>query len=176
MSNERGAATPCESHTARYLVTSATKSVITTGTAWCAMAACSTIRHSRKHYANGAPPNWQEQFISSYATTHPWEDFAETWAHYLHIVDTLEMAGAFNLRASPQLDTDIAANVDFNPYAAVDVQQLTNSWIPLTFALNSLNRTMGREDLYPFIISPPVIEKLGFVHSVIHKAEPCSQS
>jgi hypothetical protein len=52
-----------------------------------------------------------------YATTHPWEDFAETWAHYLHIVDTLEMAEAFDLRASPQLDTDISANVDFTPYA-----------------------------------------------------------
>jgi hypothetical protein len=125
----------------------------------------------RNHYDNGAPPNWQEQFVSSYATTHPWEDFAETWAHYLHIVDTLEMAAAFNLRASPQLATNIAANVDFSPYAAADVQQLTNTWIPLTFALNSLNRTMGREDLYPFIISPPVIEKLGFVHSVIHEAE-----
>jgi hypothetical protein len=125
----------------------------------------------QKHYANGAPPNWQEQFVSSYATTHPWEDFAETWAHYLHIVDTLEMAGAFNLRVSPELDTDIAANVDFNPYAAADEQLLTNTWVPLTFALNSLNRTMGREDFYPFIISPPVIEKLGFVHNVIHKAE-----
>ena len=78
----------------------------------------------QKHYANGAPPNWQEQFVSSYATTHPWEDFAETWAHYLHIVDTLEMAGAFNLRASPRLDTDIAANVDFNPYAAADVRAI----------------------------------------------------
>jgi hypothetical protein len=86
-------------------------------------------------------------------------------------VDTLEMAGAFNLRASPQLDTNIAANVDFNPYAAADVQLLTNTWIRLTFALNSLNRTMGREDLYPFIISPPVIEKLEFIQSVIHKAE-----
>jgi hypothetical protein len=106
--------------------------------------------------------------VSSYATTHPWEDFAETWAHYLHIVDTLEMA---ETRASPQLDTDIAANVDFAPYAAADVQQLTNTWIPLTFALNSLNRTMGREDLYPFIISPPVIEKLGFIHVLVHQAD-----
>jgi hypothetical protein len=125
----------------------------------------------QKHYTNGAPSNWQERFVSSYATTHPWEDFAETWAHYLHIVDTLEMAEAFNLRASPQLNTDIAANVDFTPYAAADVRQLTNTWIPLTFALNSLNRTMGREDLYPFIISPPVIEKLRFIHDLVHQAE-----
>jgi hypothetical protein len=83
-------------------------------------------------------------------------------------VDTLEMAGAFNLRTSPRLDEEIAANVDFNPYAAAEVQQLTNTWIPLTFALNSLNRTMGREDLYPFVISPPVVEKLGFMHGLVH--------
>jgi hypothetical protein len=121
----------------------------------------------QKHYANGAPPNWQEGFVSCYATTHPWEDFAETWAHYLHIVDTLEMAGAFTLRVSPRLDTDIAATVDFDPYAEADVKQLTNTWIPLTFALNNLTRTMGREDLYPFILSPLVIEKLGFVHDLV---------
>jgi hypothetical protein len=130
----------------------------------------------QKHYSMGAPPDWQEQFVSSYATTHPWEDFAETWAHYLHIVDTLEMAGAFNLRTSPGLDRDISASVDFNPYAAADVQQLTNTWIPLTFALNSLNRTMGREDLYPFVISPPVIQKLGFIHSLIHETKPAAYS
>jgi hypothetical protein len=130
----------------------------------------------QRHYANGAPPDWQEGFVSSYATTHPWEDFAETWAHYLHIVDTLEMAKAFNLRASPRLDTDIAATVDFNPYAAADVRQLTGTWIPLTFALNSLNRTMGREDLYPFIISPPVIEKLGFIHDLVQQAGRCPRS
>jgi hypothetical protein len=130
----------------------------------------------QKHYANGAPPDWQERFVSSYATTHPWEDFAETWAHYLHIVDTLEMAGAFSLRTSPGLDRDIAASVDFNPYAAADVQQLTNTWIPLTFALNSLNRTMGRDDLYPFVISPPVIVKLGFIHGLMHETKPASYS
>ena len=123
----------------------------------------------QKHYIDGAPPDWQERFVSSYATTRPWEDFAETWAHYLHIVDTLEMARAFNLRTSPKLDEDIASNADFDPYAVKDVQQLTNTWIPLTFALNSLNRTMGRDDLYPFVISPPVIEKLGFIHGLVHR-------
>ena len=57
----------------------------------------------QNYYANGAPPNWQENFISAYATSHPWEDFAETWAHYLHIVDTLEMARAFGLYVHPRL-------------------------------------------------------------------------
>jgi hypothetical protein len=167
MSNERGGVTPWESRTERYWATFGTKLVII---------ACRKVfgderedydEALRKHYASGAPPNWQEGFVSTYATTHPWEDFAETWAHYLHIVDTLEMAGAFTLRVSPRLDTDIAATVDFDPYSEADVKQLTNTWIPLTFALNSLNRTMGREDLYPFILSPLVIEKLGFVHDLV---------
>ena len=33
---------------------------------------------------------------------HPWEDFAETWAHYLHIIDTLETARAFRVRVDPE--------------------------------------------------------------------------
>ena len=59
----------------------------------------------KAHYANGAQPDWQHNFVTSYATAHPWEDFAETWAHYLHIVDTLEMASAFGLQIRPPLDT-----------------------------------------------------------------------
>jgi hypothetical protein len=44
-----------------------------------------------------APAHWRDNFVSAYATTHPWEDFAETFAHYLHIVDTLETANAFGI-------------------------------------------------------------------------------
>ena len=56
----------------------------------------------KEHYEHGAPPDWQEHFVSVYATTHPWEDFAETWAHYLHIVDTLETAAAFGVKVKPR--------------------------------------------------------------------------
>jgi hypothetical protein len=55
----------------------------------------------QRHYANGPPPNWQESFVSAYASTHPWEDWAETWAHYFHMVDTLETASAFGMRVRP---------------------------------------------------------------------------
>ena len=74
------------------------------------------------YYANGAPPNWQESFISAYATSHPWEDFAETWAHYLHIVDTLEMARAFGMYVHPRLARpgEFDAQVDFDPYNVRD--------------------------------------------------------
>ena len=122
------------------------------------------------HYANGAPADWQDNFISGYATAHPWEDFAETWAHYLHIVDTLEMARAFGMYVQPRLAMpgELNAQVDFDPYAVRDASPLIDTWIPLSNALNSLNRTMGLPDLYPFVLSPAVMEKLGVVHDLVH--------
>ena len=123
----------------------------------------------QRHYAEGAPPNWQDNFVSAYATTHPWEDFAETWAHYLHIVDTLEMARAFGIYVNPPIARggELEAAVDFQPYRAPDVTTLVDTWIPLSNALNSLNRTMGQPDVYPFILSPAVIKKLGAIHDLI---------
>jgi hypothetical protein len=122
------------------------------------------------YYANGAPADWQGRFVSAYASAHPWEDFAETWAHYLHVVDTLETARAFGMRVAPKIDvaTPLDAEVDFDPYRAGDVEQLVEAWLPFAFAVNSLNRSMGQPDLYPFILSPPAIAKLGFVHDLVH--------
>jgi hypothetical protein len=124
----------------------------------------------QNYYANGAPPNWQENFISAYATSHPWEDFAETWAHYLHIVDTLEMARAFGMYVHPRLarSGEHDAQVDFDPFLVREPQALIDTWIPLSNALNSLNRTMGLQDIYPFILSPPVVDKLSAMHNLIH--------
>jgi hypothetical protein len=123
----------------------------------------------KKHYADGAPANWQDSFISSYATAHPWEDFAETWAHFLHIVDTLETASAFGLRIHPATTKNKAlhADIDFDPHRAPTMGQLIDAWLPLTFAVNSLNRSMGHNDLYPFIVSAPVVKKLEFIHAII---------
>ena len=126
----------------------------------------------RNHYDNGAPPNWQEQFVSSYATTHPWEDFAETWAHLLHIIDTLDTARAFGVRgnvptAGETVAETVALAVDFDPYTA-SIDRLIEAWIPLTFALNSINRSMGLSDLYPFVLSPAAILKMDFLHARIH--------
>jgi hypothetical protein len=123
----------------------------------------------KRHYADGPPVDWQENFISSYATAHPWEDFAETWAHYLHIVDTLETASAFGLRIHPVETKNRAlhADIDFNPHHATSVKPLMDAWLPLTFAVNSLNRSMGHPDLYPFIVSQPVVTKLQFIEDII---------
>jgi hypothetical protein len=123
----------------------------------------------KTYYAEGPPEDWREHFVSAYASCHPWEDFAETWAHFLHIVDTLEMAGSFGMRVRPVVTEDPAhsAKIDFNPHAAVNVDQLVDHWLPLAGAVNSINRCMGQPDLYPFVLTRAVIEKLGFVHGLV---------
>jgi hypothetical protein len=121
----------------------------------------------RSYYAAGAPADWPEHFVTAYATAHPWEDFAETWAHYFHMVDTLETAGAFGLVVAPKLTKGLPTTIDFDPHI-VDTDRLIKAWIPLTFAANSINRSMGAHDLYPFVLSLPVIAKLAFIRSVVH--------
>jgi hypothetical protein len=125
------------------------------------------------YYKNGAPADWQERYVSAYATMHPWEDWAETWAHYLHIIDTLEMASAFGIRVQPRITRDetLSAEIDLDPYRPGSMQAIIDAWLPLTFAMNSLNRSMGNADLYPFVLSPAVVTKLGFVHDVVHARE-----
>ena len=123
-----------------------------------------------EHYKNGAPPDWQAHYVSQYATTHAWEDWAETWAHYLHIIDTLEMAREFGISIKPRLvkDESLRSAIDLDPYETVRMTDIIDEWLPLTFAMNSLNRAMGHADLYPFVLSPPVVTKLSFVHDVVH--------
>ena len=124
----------------------------------------------KQHYEAGGAANWQDNYVSAYAAMHPWEDFAETWAHYLHIVDTLETAGAFSLKVRPRLARGhIAASIDFDPYASRAFEPIVESWLPVEFATNSMNRSMGLLDLYPFVLSPKAIEKLGFMHALTHR-------
>jgi hypothetical protein len=123
------------------------------------------------NYRNGPAANWPEHYVSAYASSHPWEDFAETWAHYFHMVDTLETANAFGMRVRPRVSmgADLATSIDFDPHLA-DMERIIDSWLPLTFAMNSINRSMGQADLYPFVLAPPAIVKLSFVHHRIHAA------
>ncbi|MFG1417703.1 putative zinc-binding peptidase [Xanthobacter sp. V0B-10] len=128
----------------------------------------------KAYYEAGPPANWQANHVSAYATSHPWEDFAETFKHYIHLVDTLEMASSFGMRVEPRLDRsgELKSRVDFNPYRAYDIQEMVDAWLPIAFALNSLNRCLGMTDAYPFILSPGVIAKLGFIHRLVHRAAP----
>jgi hypothetical protein len=126
----------------------------------------------KAHYANGPRKDWQDAFVSAYAASHPWEDFAETWAHYLHIVDTLETANAFGLKVRPKIAhrPELATEIDFDPHLETDLHRLVSAWLPLTFAVNSLNRSMGQPDLYPFVLAPAAIAKMGFIHDRVHAA------
>ncbi len=121
------------------------------------------------YYANGAPLDWQAHHISAYASAHPHEDWAETFAHYLHMVDSLETAYAFGLRIRPRAgqDDNLKASVTFDPYRQTDFATIIEAWLPMTFAVNSINRSMGIDDLYPFVISPEVNEKLKVVHDIV---------
>ncbi|WP_412972610.1 putative zinc-binding metallopeptidase [Glaciecola sp. MF2-115] len=121
------------------------------------------------YYANGPAANWQSVWISAYATMHPWEDWAETWAHYLHMVDTLETANNFDLSisnieiVSPYTATKTHSKLD----TEISFSKLYNDWCALTGVINSLNRSMGMDDAYPFVISITALNKLRFVHQVI---------
>ena len=124
------------------------------------------------HYRQGAPQDWPTRFVSSYASMHPWEDWAESWAHYLHMVDTLDTARSYDLAvrstgARGDAKKDVATRrLDFD-----DFDDLIRAWTPLTIALNSLNRSMGLGDLYPFVLAEPALKKIRFVHDLIEKSE-----
>jgi len=125
-----------------------------------------------RHYAEGAPGDWPERFVSSYATMHPWEDWAETFAHYLHIRETLQTAGAYGVVVEgPSIELADPAPLHAEPAEATqdddDIRTLLNAWLPLTYALNAINRSMGAPDLYPFVLGPVVARKLGFVHDLV---------
>lgn len=126
-----------------------------------------------QHYANGGTPaNWQEKHVSAYATAHPWEDWAETWAHYLHMVDLLETAASYNTRlVVPGAQSEDNDEV-VNPFAGetTDFNQLVEQWVPVTLLLNSLNRSLGQDDAYPFALTAGALAKLRFVHDVIAQA------
>ncbi|WP_336518340.1 putative zinc-binding peptidase [Pollutibacter soli] len=127
-----------------------------------------------KYYQQGLSFNWMNEYISPYATAHPWEDWAETWSHYLHMMDTLETAYYFSIRVRPRPASGeelSKASVKEDPYEISDFNQIMQLWLPLSFAVNSLNRSMGHQDFYPFVISPKVVEKLAFIHEVVRSKE-----
>ncbi|QTT89982.1 zinc-binding metallopeptidase family protein [Pseudomonas chlororaphis] len=127
-----------------------------------------------RHYQQGAPNDWSQAYVSAYATMHPWEDWAETWAHYLHMMDAVDTALGFGMSAREM-------DFDYQPFpldTLYDPQHpggpaflsFVNAWIELAGMLNELSRSMGQPDFYPFILPPAVIAKLHFIHLVIQQA------
>ena len=122
-----------------------------------------------RHHQMGPPPDWQERHVSSYASCHPWEDWAETWAHYLHMVDAVDTAEAEGMepRVGGISFGKMWKTKPYDVYRENRFGALIGRWVPLTIALNSLSRSMGHDDFYPFVISGPAYEKLAFVHGLI---------
>jgi hypothetical protein len=121
-----------------------------------------------RHYRDGAPEGWKKRFVSSYATMHPAEDWAETFAHYLHIRDTLDTAAWFGL-ASASATFDRPA---LGPSAFPNIIEM---WLPLSWSLNMVNRSMGHDDLYPFVLPAAVLEKMQFIHTVVDEVTSASK-
>ena len=126
-----------------------------------------------RHYKFGAPEGWEASYISEYATMHPWEDFAETFAHYLHITDTLTTAGSGGMildasRLDGQIDHDV---VPLASYTDRGIEDVLADWRVLSLFFNAVNHAMGKDDLYPFHLVEPVVDKLAFVHEVVQETE-----
>ena len=135
----------------------------------------------QRHYREGPAPDWGSRHVSAYASSHPWEDWAETWAHYLHLVDTLDTAHRFNLDGEH-------VGLSYERYDVADLGdgggadgglflRLLNDWMELTGVLNELSRSMGVPDFYPFVLSVATVRKLFFVHRVVtdasgHRVDP----
>lgn len=132
----------------------------------------------KRHYDSGAPAGWEQRFISAYASMHPWEDWAESWAHYLHMTDGLGTARSFGLDPK-SVSVDATADDGSGPRDPVagtvddgDFDGLFEDWLQLTRVLNEMSRSMGQSDFYPFVVSPAARAKLRFVHQVITQPPP----
>lgn len=109
-----------------------------------------------RYYSEGPRPDWQENYVSAYASAHPWEDWAECWAHLLQIVDALETAAAIGMAPPTAISDDMDERIDH--------------WVTLATRINLLNRSLDQPDPYPFVLTPPVIEKLKLVNTVIENS------
>jgi hypothetical protein len=121
----------------------------------------------QRHYQQGAPADWQTRCISAYASSHPWEDWAESWAHYLHMIDVTETAVSCGLTLRPKNPAGPSLEADPRMIRRRDFTEVMDAWFAVTYVLNNLNRSMGQQDAYPFILSDPAIDKLRFVHRVV---------
>jgi hypothetical protein len=125
----------------------------------------------KAHYARVDPRDWVGNHVSFYATSHPWEDFAETFAHFLHIVDLLATVRGFDLHLAPFPAARSAQDieVDFNPYTA-SAQMLAARMQPLSFAMNAFNRSLGQQDMYPFSLENGIVAKLDYIVQLVARA------
>ncbi len=129
------------------------------------------------HYRDGPPADWRDRYISSYAASHPWEDWAETWAHYMHLRATLQTVASFGLDTShARLSmTPFGSDVLYQREPAAQGQaflEWINAWVILTAVMNETARSMGQPDIYPFVMNRGAVTKLHFVQCVVEERDP----
>jgi hypothetical protein len=105
----------------------------------------------KNYYEKGPKPDWQFNYVSAYATMHPWEDFAETFLVYLDMTSALDTACHGRLIPEAPL---------------TDVEVMVNSYQELGIALNEMNRSIGLPDFLPEAMPVPVRDKLRFIHGL----------
>ncbi|MHA3703039.1 zinc-binding metallopeptidase family protein [Jatrophihabitans sp. YIM 134969] len=123
------------------------------------------------HYAKPDDGAWRGQFLSRYAASHPWEDWAECFAHYLLITDTVQTAATWQVTIAGPVTQPLVNNLASLSSYPIDrplaFDALISTWLPLSYALNAVNRSLGQEDAYPFVLSAPVLTKVRFVAEVV---------
>lgn len=125
----------------------------------------------KRHYEEGPPADWPQRHVSAYATMHPWEDWAECWAHYLHLLDGLDTAAAWGLTLAHGVPDGPAVTPQAVTTGRDDLHRaLVEHWLPVSQFINAMNRSLGVADGYPFVLPTPVVEKLQFIHEVVHAA------
>ncbi len=117
----------------------------------------------QRHYDNGPPTGWQQRFLTSYASAHPHEDWAESATHVMHLTDIADSFVASGL-AAPELPSP-----RWDPYAETDSERLFHIAMGLAMRVNHINRSMGLSDLYPFVLLPSARAKLIFVHDWLRR-------
>src|SRR5690606_2707795 len=124
-----------------------------------------------RHYKEGPPADWQERYISAYASAHPWEDWAETWAHYLHACAAVHTATEHGVRdEDPKAAKRVGDVLSGKRLSAAQFRQFVDLWTRTATVMNELNRSLGAHEPYPFVLAEPVVEKLHFVHETVRKA------
>ncbi len=119
----------------------------------------------QQHYERGAAADWQQHFVSAYASTHPWEDWAETCAHYLLMVEAVDTAAAWGLQLAPAGGMRVPLG---QTAATAPVERLViDHWLPMARFLNAMSRSLGLADSYPYLLPPPVLGKLRFVQNIL---------
>lgn len=125
------------------------------------------------YYERGAPAGWEQDYITAYASSHPWEDWAETWAHYLQIVDGLGTCEGLGIDvkhlALPLVILPVEAG--FLPTVLVSTVEEEGEflawlqrWMCMSTVLNEISLSLGEPALYPFVISVRVAQKLRLAH------------